>query len=92
MLNLGQIEQKCLYVRGNEIELEVLCQLEKIQDIGQGQSKILLNNISGALWNVHHFNVVWFIVILNKNIHRGIIKLSKLYIDKFLTIDDATST
>ena len=41
MLNLGQIEQKCMYVRGNEIELKVLCQLEKFQVIGQGQSKIL---------------------------------------------------
>jgi hypothetical protein len=91
MLNLGQIAQKCLYVRGNEIDLEVLCQLEKFQFIGQGQSKILLNNISGALWNVHHFNVVWFIVILHRKYSQRYNK-EKLYINKFLTIDDATST
>lgn len=66
LFNLAQFEWKCLYVRGNEIELKVLCQLEKFQVIGQGQSRILWNNISGALWNVHHFNVVWFIVILHR--------------------------
>lgn len=27
---LAQIEQKCLYIRGNEIELEVLCQLDHL--------------------------------------------------------------
>lgn len=29
LFNLAQVQQKRLYARGNDIELEVLCQLEK---------------------------------------------------------------
>lgn len=31
-------------VIGNEIELDVICQVENFEVIGQGQSKILLNS------------------------------------------------
>lgn len=39
-----QIEQKCLYVSSNEIELDVLCQVDYFEVVGQGQSKTLGNS------------------------------------------------
>lgn len=41
MLDIAQVEQKCLSVRGSEIELEAICQLENFLAIVQGHSKIL---------------------------------------------------
>lgn len=54
-------------VIGNEIELDVICQVENFEVIGQGQSKILLNSfhhivhyVSEALCDGHHLDVVKF--------------------------------
>lgn len=43
MLDVAHVDQKCLSVRGSEIELKAICQLENFLAIVQGHSKILLN-------------------------------------------------
>lgn len=39
MLDVAHVDQKCLSVRGSEIELKAICQLENFLAIVQGHSK-----------------------------------------------------